>query len=158
MMPFCICIYTHTHTLTHSRTPLSSVPSSSVEMTQNTHIIIKTLRHVFGRSPFGPPSKVQRASSPSSRQQWTAALVPMKINDAAASSSRSSLPPPPPPPPPRSLSSLCLSLSLSPQHLSPPRCPPPLFLSSLYPSFIIFSSVSSESLSLPLPLLHSSRL
>ena len=44
----------------------------------------------FGGSPFGRPSMVQKASSPSSRQQQRAALGLVKISDAAASFSRSS--------------------------------------------------------------------
>lgn len=103
------------------------------------------MRQIFSGSPFGHPSMVQKASSPSSRQQRRAALAPMKINDAAASSSRSS--PPPPPPHAFCLSSVCLLLLLSPQHLSPLHCP---LYSSICPS-IYFFNVSI--LAPPLPLL-----
>lgn len=89
---------------------------------------------------------VQKASSPSSRWQRTAALTPMKINDTAASFSRSS--PPPPPSHALCLSSVCLSLLVS-RHLSPLHCP---LFSSVYPS-IYFFSVSILAPPLPLRLL-----
>lgn len=66
MMPFWICIYTHTHKIVSCR-----AHSHPKIRRHRTHT-----KPVFGHSPFGHPSMVQRASSPSSRQR-TAASVPV---------------------------------------------------------------------------------
>ena len=163
MMPFCICIYTHTHTHTHTHS-LSHTHAHlwaqfhRLQLRHKTHTA--SLKHwsMFLDSHHLVPHP--RSREPAAHRHGNSGQLPWFLWKSMMLLL---------PPADRlfllllltlsvSLSSLCLSLSLSPQHLSPPRCPPPLFFFSLYPSFIIFSSVSSAFLSSPLPLLHSSRL
>lgn len=62
VMPFCICSYTHTQTWAWAHVHLLHIRRHKT-LTAS----FKALRQVFGCLPFGHPSTVQRASSPSSR-------------------------------------------------------------------------------------------